>query len=197
MTSSPETCTTREAAALLGISVRTAQMWVESGRLQAWKTPGGHRRIFRNCIDRMLLARLRQSSDERRQFEILIVEDDAVQRRLFEGALQKLAAQIQVRLANNGYEALLKIGERQPDVLVTDLMMPGLDGFAVLETLRANPIYRPMQIIVVTGMGSEKIEARGGLPAGVSLFHKPVALAQLVNLVAAYRQIWLHERGYE
>lgn len=196
MSASPETCTTREASALLGISVRTAQMWVEDGRLQAWKTPGGHRRIFRSSVDKLLVSRLRQAASDRHHFEILIVEDDAVQRCLFEGAVHKLSPQLRLRLADNGYDGLIRIGERQPDVLITDLRMPGVDGFAMIETLRANPSYRPMQIIVVTGLTPEEIEERGGLPVGVSLFHKPVALPQLVNLVAAYRQIWLHERGY-
>ena len=51
------TCSPREAARQLGVSVRTAQLWVEEGRLQAWKAPGGHRRIpaienvVRECED--------------------------------------------------------------------------------------------------------------------------------------------------
>ena len=47
-------CTTREAAEILGISLRTAQLWVESGQLEAWKTEGGHRRIARVSIERLL-----------------------------------------------------------------------------------------------------------------------------------------------
>jgi len=44
-------CTTREAAELLGVSLRTVQLWVDSGVLQAWKTAGGHRRVSRQSID--------------------------------------------------------------------------------------------------------------------------------------------------
>ena len=43
-------CTTREAAELLGVSLTTAQLWVESGLLEAWKTEGGHRRIHRTSV---------------------------------------------------------------------------------------------------------------------------------------------------
>ena len=46
--------TTREAAKALGISLRTAQVWVENGQLDAWKTEGGHRRISRNSVQRLL-----------------------------------------------------------------------------------------------------------------------------------------------
>jgi excisionase family DNA binding protein len=47
-------CTTREAAKLLGVSLRTAQLWSESGLLEAWKTAGGHRRITRDSIECLL-----------------------------------------------------------------------------------------------------------------------------------------------
>ena len=47
-------CTTREAADLLGVSIRTAQLWSENGLLAAWKTAGGHRRITRDSIEHLL-----------------------------------------------------------------------------------------------------------------------------------------------
>ena len=47
-------CTTREAAELLNVSLRTAQLWVEKGLLEAWKTSGGHRRISRQSIESLL-----------------------------------------------------------------------------------------------------------------------------------------------
>ena len=47
----------REAADLLGISLRTAQLWVENGVLVAWKTPGGHRRILLSSVQQVLAER--------------------------------------------------------------------------------------------------------------------------------------------
>jgi len=46
--------TTREAAHLLGVAVSTAQLWMESGALPAWKTPGGHRRVHLSAVNRLL-----------------------------------------------------------------------------------------------------------------------------------------------
>jgi len=46
--------TTREAAQLLGVAVSTAQLWMESGALPAWKTPGGHRRVHLSAVNRLL-----------------------------------------------------------------------------------------------------------------------------------------------
>lgn|GEM_PF-2781926 len=54
---SGETCTTRQAAEALGVALRTAQLWTESGRLRAWKTEGGHRRILVSSVMELLTAR--------------------------------------------------------------------------------------------------------------------------------------------
>ncbi len=51
------TLTTREAARLLGISVSTAQKWIESGAIESWKTPGGHRRMRRSAVLSLLEER--------------------------------------------------------------------------------------------------------------------------------------------
>ena len=55
-----ETCTTREAAKALGVALRTAQLWAETGRLRAWKTVGGHRRILVSSVHDLLQERGRE-----------------------------------------------------------------------------------------------------------------------------------------
>ena len=182
-------CTTREAAALLGVSVRTAQLWVEDGRLLAWKTPGGHRRILRRSVEDMLDLRQRAIVD-RGIFDILIVEDEPVQRVLVERLLADVGDDVATRSVCNGYEGLIAIGKKQPNLLITDLMMPGIDGFRMLEALTHSTLASPMHIIVVTSLGIEEIRGRGGLPAGVALLHKPIQKLPLKALVSAYRDVW-------
>src|SRR6185436_10054659 len=53
----PDTCSTTEAAQRLGMAVRSVQLMVDRGELQAWKTPGGHRRILRSSLDAWLATR--------------------------------------------------------------------------------------------------------------------------------------------
>ncbi|MFM2407712.1 MAG: hypothetical protein RL358_454 [Pseudomonadota bacterium] len=71
-------CSTREASESLGISLRTVQLWVESGALQAWKTPGGHRRVSRASVRLMLQERRRValsvSESSATVLDILIVD---------------------------------------------------------------------------------------------------------------------------
>lgn len=62
-TSGDPAITTREAARLLGISISTAQKWVESGALESWKTPGGHRRMRRSAVLALLEERTARSAD--------------------------------------------------------------------------------------------------------------------------------------
>ena len=187
-------CTTREAAEALGICVRTAQLWVEQGRLRAWKTPGGHRRILRESVNAQLRAREKECGVSLEGFDILIVEDEPIQRQLLQKKIASLGSEINVRTAYNGVEGLIKIGERQPNVLITDLLMPGLDGFHLLKTLVDSPLVRPLQIIVVTSLADEEIAEQGGLPAGVATFHKPVRVAALLTMLKAYHDGWRRQR---
>src|SRR5690606_12283393 len=186
-----ETCSTREAALALGISVRTAQIWVEEGRLKAWKTPGGHRRILRTSVDEVLARRRAELAIPVHRFEILVVEDDPVQREMYQTVLVRMGKQrVNVRTAESGYEALLLIGEQQPDLLVPDLVMPGIDGFGMLQTLTKRALAKPMQIVVSTALEPADSARRGGLPPAVPVFPTPVPYTQLIKLAGAYREIW-------
>lgn len=186
-----ETCTASEAAEALGVSVPTAQQWLEEGRLQAWETPAGHRRILRHSVDDMLANRQAANSAEGATFDALIVEDDPIYCRLYEAALRKASPEISVRSAGSGREGLLKIAERLPNILLADLQMADLDGFQMLEIAGYTAQGRAMQIIVATGLDDDEIAQRGGLPHGAALFHKPVPINELIEMVRARRADWL------
>ena len=186
----PDTLTTREAANLLDASVRTIQLWVEDGRLNAWKTPGGHRRVLRTSVEEMLANRHRVSAGRARRYEVLLVEDDPIQRAELEQALANLGPDTHFRVSADGYEALIRIGEARPDLLLTNLPMPGLDGFRLLKTVLRESSSQPMQIVVLTAWTPDELTERGVLPNGVMLLHKPVRTASLLPLAKAYYRAW-------
>lgn len=188
-----QTCTTREAAKALGISVRTAQLWVEDGRLRAWKTPGGHRRILWESVNALLHEHERECGRTLVGFDVLIVEDDQLQRTLVQAKIQEIGPEISVRTAYNGVEGLIKLGERQPQILITDLLMPGLDGFQMLKTLLNSPLVQPIQVVVTTGLAYDEISQRGGLPERVIVLPKPVQMPVLVAMVRVYYESWLQQ----
>jgi len=185
-------CTTREAAVLLGVSVGTVQLWVESGLLQAWKTSGGHRRVLRESIDGLLhkggaVLPAATSVDpvsvvSTRPLNVLVVEDDDNLLRLYKARLAQWPMKPVVSLADNGVTGLLMMGRSNPDLLITDLDMPGLDGFNMLRVLHQTPEMRQATIVVVTGLDSAEVERRGGVPQGVEVLPKPVPFERLLTI---------------
>jgi excisionase family DNA binding protein len=178
-------CSTREAAELLGVSLRTAQLWVESGVLRAWKTAGGHRRIPRAAVDELLTQRRQaiEPSGRGSSFKLLVVEDEADLLKLYRLQIESWDLPITLITATNGFDALIRIGETKPDLLITDLNMPGMDGFRMIRMLRSNPEFQGMDVIAVTALGKEEILDRGGLPTGVAVFTKPVPFSELERIV--------------
>ena len=191
-------CTTREASELLGVSLRTAQLWAESGLLEAWKTGGGHRRITRQSIERLLAnpavrglgteePQQRRADDPGRNvspppFNVLVVEDDPALRRLYEVKLRSWPMRPTLSSTGDGYEALIRMGNVKPDLLIADLNMPGMDGFRMLQAITSAPELSATSIVVVSGLDPEEIARRGGLPPGIPVLPKPVPFARLLAI---------------
>lgn len=182
---------TRDAAERLGVALRTVQLWVEHGVLPAWKTAGGHRRISRAAVEQLLSERSaalhgegRELSTPAPRLKLLLVEDDPDERHLLALVARSWGLPIEVASAGNGFEALLMIGESCPDLLVTDLAMPGMDGFGMIGALQlVGGAYERLKIVAVTAMSSAEIERRGPLPAQVQVLAKPVASDALEGIV--------------
>jgi two-component system chemotaxis sensor kinase CheA len=95
-----------------------------------------------------------------RQKTILVVDDSITTRTLEKNVLT--GAGYRVRLASDGEEALASLAtEGTPDLLISDVMMPRLDGFSLTERLRADQRYRELPVILVTSLDSPSDKARG------------------------------------
>ncbi|MCB5189960.1 response regulator [Methylobacillus arboreus] len=184
-----EFVSTRDASKVLGVSLRTVQLWVESGVLKAWKTAGGHRRIARSSIDHILSQRREAISTEldvkQKAFHILLVEDDSALRNLFTYFFSSWKYPVRIDVATDGFEGLISLGREVPDLLITDLNMPGMSGFEMLRHLKNSNQFSQLNIIALTALNDDYIQDKGGLPDGVLLFRKPVVLSQLEPLIEA------------
>jgi excisionase family DNA binding protein len=185
-------CTTREAADRLGVSLRTAQLWVDSGILEAWKTDGGHRRITLASVERLMQQKLvatpapvTESAPVSDRLKVLVVEDDNVLLKLYRMRIAAWNLPIDVTTASNGYEALVLIGREQPDLMISDLLMPGIDGFQMIRTLAASSFREGVEVVIVSGISDAEIERAGGLPSGVRRLPKPVPFAELKAIADA------------
>jgi excisionase family DNA binding protein len=187
-------CTTAEAADRLGVSIRTVQLWTENGLLKAWKTDGGHRRITLDSLERLLAAPDLRSTREtaaptpstsvpsKPRFRVLVVEDDPTLLMLYQMRLRRWPMAPDVVVAQDGFEALLKIGVEKPHMLITDLLMPHLDGFEMLRKLRNLPELAEMEIVAVSGLSAADIAERGGLPGNIPVLAKPIPFEQLEQI---------------
>lgn len=188
-----KTLTTREASILLGVSLRTVQLWVEAGVLTAWKTQGGHRRISLESVEQVIAERENISnlkSNKRQRLtvtanvlNVLIAEDNEVYRDLLEFYFKNLDVPVHITFVEDGFECLISLGKQMPDLIVTDLNMPKISGFEVIRHLLSSDAYDNVQIIALTGLAQADIDDKGGLPERVKVFFKPFSFKQLELIV--------------
>ncbi|MBA5637611.1 response regulator [Duganella sp. LX20W] len=191
-----EVCTTQQAAEILGISVSSVQQLVEAGVIEAWKTKGGHRRIPRHAVlayksapalaggartgaalAAVPAAARPLGADGR--VSIMVIEDNPMQRALYERQIDAWELPVHLTFCENGYQALLQIARGQPDVLLADIVMDGIDGYEVIRTILDDPKLASMRIAILSGLTEQQLEERGGVPPGVVFFAKPVNYDEL------------------
>lgn len=119
--------------------------------------------------------------------DVLIVDDEPNIVLSLQFLMKK--AGFNVRIARDGEEALAEVGKAVPDLMLLDVMMPKRDGFDVCQTIRANPAWKSVRIIMLTAKGRD-IEREKGLALGADDYiTKPFStrdvLAQVERLLAA------------
>lgn len=154
------TFTTFEVARLCGSFHTTVINWVKKGQLKARVTPGGHRRIpLSSLLEFMKRYEMPIPEDlATTRKRVLVVDDDPVFQRAAVRVIERLPFKPEVEVCGDGLEALVHIGRRPPDLLVTDLYMPAMDGFQVCRVLKSVANTRQIKIIAMTGktLGADK-----------------------------------------
>jgi PAS domain S-box-containing protein len=101
--------------------------------------------INRDELNRVLRKYL---TDDENSQKILVVEDDDVTRNLIKTMLQKIGWQVE--LSKNGQDALENLLQSRPDLILSDLMMPEMDGFELIKQLRKQPEWKQIPVVVLT-----------------------------------------------
>lgn len=186
-----DVCTTQEAAKLLGISVTSVQQLVEAGVLEAWKTKGGHRRIPLAALRayKSSLANgapgATSTAGAGGRTSVLIIEDNEMQRGIYEKQIASWNLPVDLKFCENGYQALVEIAAKRPDVVLADIVMSGIDGYEVINTILAYPELRETNIAILTALGAGDLDERGGVPEGVVFFGKPINYDELRGYLRA------------
>lgn len=215
----PADCSTRDVARVLGLAVRSVQLMVDRGELEAWKTPGGHRRIARASVERWLKRRQGRGEDVRADEiaarvptstehagggtaagrtqgsslgavpgsspqRVLLIEDSVHFQNLVKLLMAHEFPQVELHVADDGIVGLAMAGELQPDVLIVDILLPGIDGATLISRLRSHPQFQRSRVIVVTSLDEAQRGSYAFALAGVPVVHKPRLVQELPALLA-------------
>ncbi len=148
---------------------------------------------FDRIDDRHKLARLAETARTgfgapRRSFRVLVVEDNDHVVEMYEYALRKLKAgaegvDVVVEYAANGHDALRRLGETpRVDLVMADLYMPVMDGFVLVERMKADPALLETPVLVISAGGADARSRALALGADVYL-QKPVQFADIISTV--------------
>ena len=169
--------TTHEVSHLLHVNPRSVINWIEQSLLPSYRTPGGHRRIRRDD----LLAFLRKhqiptpESLVEGKFSVLIVDDEQEIVDIMKVFLQRQGG-YQIATASDGITALIEVGRTKPDLMILDIMIPGVDGIEVCRRIKADSNNKTVIIAVSGNREHENRILQSGADAFMS---KPIDLEKL------------------
>ena len=181
--------TTQEVARLLGLAVRSVQLMVDRGDLRAWKTPGGHRRIDPASVAAWQsrqqgaavsgVAPASVPAAPARRLRALLIEDSVHYQNLVGLLLRRALPEADFQVASDGIVGLAQVGQWQPDLLIVDLLLPGIDGAALISSLRSQPMFSAMRLLVITSLTPEELAPYALALEGLPVVHK----TQLVTVL--------------
>ena len=134
MSAAPRSYSTQKVAERLAVSIQTVQRWVDAGHLRAWKTLGGHRRIDADSAEQLFKAKTSaRGASGAEALRVLVVDDNTDDCDILAHLVTQAVPDAQLTLADNGFGGLVSIGQWQPHVLITALVMPHMDGLGVTK----------------------------------------------------------------
>ena len=177
--------TTFEAAKLCRVSYNTIKNWIKRDLLPAYRTAGGHLRIKGDDL-RVFCREQGIPLDEKAEparRKVLVVDDEESIREAIKESLQNFPEKLDIYTASDGFEAGSIMESVKPDVVILDLVMPGMDGFKVCQSIRRSPALSHVRIMVLTGFGSERnVERVTDLGADVCI-SKPIDRTTLFDSI--------------
>jgi len=171
--------TTHEVSRLLHVNPRSVINWIEQDLLSSYRTPGGHRRIRKED----LISFLRKHQIPMpgplvsEKFNVLIVEDEEEIVQILKSYFERKGG-YRVTSASDGISALIEVGRAKPDLLILDILIPGVDGIEVCRRINADHNNRTAIIAISGQSDSEKRILQAGADA---FMPKPLALEKLLT----------------
>lgn len=182
--------TTGEAAEICRVSQQTIIRCFDAGRLEGFRVPGSRfRRIpRRNLIKFMKDNNIPLDSIESGKRKVLIVDDDAEIVELIVEVLER-DGRFEVKTASSGYEAGIATQRFRPELILLDYMLPDVNGNVVCQTIRRNPEFENIKIVIVSGVVKEDEIAQLLKSGAEDFIRKPFNITELIDKITAVLQM--------
>jgi len=182
--------TTGEAAEICRVSQQTIIRCFDAGRLEGFRVPGSRfRRIPRqNLIKFMKDNNIPLDSIESGKRKVLVVDDDAEIVELIVEVLER-DGRFELKTASSGYEAGMATERFRPELILLDYMLPDVNGNVVCQTIRKNPEFENIKIIIVSGVVKEDEIAQLLKSGAEDFIRKPFNITELTDKITAILQI--------
>lgn len=115
------------------------------------------------------------------QYNVLAVDDIPLNVLLVQKMLSRF--NFKLRTASGGQEALDAVAQEKPDLILLDLMMPGIDGFEVIRRIRENPATEDIQIVILSALNSNEDVVKGFNAGANDFIMKPIIMEKLLSCV--------------
>jgi excisionase family DNA binding protein len=177
--------TTGEVARICKVSQQTVIRCFDSGRLRGFRVPGSR---FRRIPRDSLIQFMKENDIPLGQLEsgkkrVLVVDDDEAIIDMFVELLER-DGRFDVRTAKSAYAAGAATAQFHPDLMILDYKLPDVNGDDVCRTVRANPEYEQMKILMISGV-ADPDEVQELLDAGANDFiKKPFEIHHVIDRIA-------------
>ncbi|MHC4293006.1 MAG: response regulator [Planctomycetota bacterium] len=185
-----ELFTTGEAAVICKVSQQTIIRCFDSGRLDGFRVPGSR---FRRIPRQSLIKFMKENSIPLETLDtgkkkVLIVDDDAEIVELIVDVLAR-DGRFDLRTASSGYDAGIATEQFRPHLILLDYMLPDVNGDIVCQTIKRNPEFETIKIIIVSGVIKQD-EIDHLLKAGAEGFiKKPFNIIELTDKISGVLQL--------
>ena len=182
--------TTGEAADICKVSQQTIIRCFDSGRLEGFRVPGSRfRRIPRQSLVKFMREnKIPLDAIESGKRKILIVDDDVEIVELMVDVLER-DGRFEVKTASSGYEAGLVTEKFRPELILLDYMLPDVNGNIVCQTIKKNPEFENIKIIIVSGVVKQDEIAQLLKSGAEDFIRKPFDIAELIGKITATLQM--------
>jgi excisionase family DNA binding protein len=176
----PDWLTLGQAAKYLGVAQSTIRKWSDQGRVPAFYTPGGHRRYKRGDLDRFLDRSGPSSAGGGGVGPVVLIVDDDERMREYVRVNLEMEGYT-VREAGDGEEGLQVLEESTPDLVLLDVMMPGVDGWEMLRRVQERHGVGTIPVIMFSGKVDEPAAEEAAKRGAQGFIGKPFNPQELID----------------